>query len=166
MKRLKMASKDPVRDNIQKLAEVFPSVVTETIDEKGKLIRAELDTDHEGVNQAQIDEWYLREVKRTGEKIDLLRLSATGKPEHYIPPTDSKLASDLWVDLSPRGSSETKNLFGLNIFDNPKPTGWIERILRYLRRPSFPGYAGVGPETLPANGQKGYSRQKSLLCRR
>jgi len=38
--RLKMVSKDLVQANMEKLAELFPNVITETIDEKGNLIRA------------------------------------------------------------------------------------------------------------------------------
>lgn len=82
------------------------------------------------VTQEEIDAWYLRKVAETGEEIDLLRLSPTGKPEHYVPPAASKLASTLWTDLSPRGSSDFRAVLpGVEPFDNPKPVAWIRRLL-------------------------------------
>jgi len=91
----------------------------------------ELGGDESQITQEQIDEWYLRECNRTGQKIDLLRLSSTEKPEHYVPPTDVKLGSDLWTDLSPRGSAELESLFGCKVFDTPKPVGLIKRMLEF-----------------------------------
>ena len=38
-----------------------------------------------------IDTWYLRVRERQGGRVDLLRLSRTGKPEHYVPPSETKL---------------------------------------------------------------------------
>lgn len=40
MEKLKMETKDLVQENIEKLAEMFPGVITETRDEKGNLIKA------------------------------------------------------------------------------------------------------------------------------
>lgn len=81
------------------------------------------------ITQEQIDAWYKRETEKTGKKPDLLRLSHLGKPEHYIAPADTKLGSDLWADLPPSGSSQLKALFGKKVFDNPKPTELIKRML-------------------------------------
>ncbi len=97
-----------------------------------KKMLSELSIDPAAIRQDQIDSWYTKKIELEGEEIDLLRLSATGKPEHYIPPTDTKLASDLWIDLTTRGSSVTKKLFGNNIFDNPKPIAWIDRMMRFI----------------------------------
>jgi len=89
----------------------------------------ELDVSANEVTQEQIDEWYQRKVGERKELIDLLRLSANAKPEHYVPPNDTKLGSDLWVDLSPRGSAELNQLFGVRVFDNPKPSDLIRRMI-------------------------------------
>jgi adenine-specific DNA-methyltransferase len=95
-----------------------------------------LDVKSDEVTQAQIDNWYAEEIDRRGKDIDLLRLSPmTGKPEHYIPPSESRLGSDLWTDLSTRGSTEVKNLFGRNVFDNPKPTALLKRMLDFATEP-------------------------------
>ncbi|MBM3475642.1 MAG: site-specific DNA-methyltransferase, partial [Armatimonadetes bacterium] len=42
-----------------------------------------------------IDEYYLRHLEQTGQALDFVRLSSTGKPEHYVPPADTRLASDV-----------------------------------------------------------------------
>lgn len=48
---------------------------------------------------ASIDDYYL-EKKAAGVELDFIRLSKNGRPEHYVPPTESKLASNLWADIS------------------------------------------------------------------
>jgi adenine-specific DNA-methyltransferase len=40
MKKLKMATPDLTQSNIEKIAELFPNVITETKDENGELIKA------------------------------------------------------------------------------------------------------------------------------
>ncbi len=92
---------------------------------------SDLSTSDADVSQKSIDEWYLARTA-DGEDPDLLRLSTGNKPEHYVPPTDSKLGSDLWVDLSPRGTPEVDALFGNKLFDNPKPTALVSRMLSFI----------------------------------
>jgi adenine-specific DNA-methyltransferase len=87
------------------------------------------------VTPEQIDAWHLCERQRTGSRVDLLRLSATGRPEHYVPPAETRLGSDLWTDISPRGSAELRALFGTDIFDNPKPVALIRRMLQFVTEP-------------------------------
>ncbi|MCZ8237710.1 MAG: site-specific DNA-methyltransferase [Leptospiraceae bacterium] len=65
----------------------------------------------QNINQEEIDNYYKNYIENTGEEIDLLRLSKTGKPEHYIPPSETKLASTYWNDLKPNGSSQLKAIF-------------------------------------------------------
>src|SRR5690606_9678580 len=84
----------------------------------------ELGVSAEEVTQEQIDAWYLKE-RRRGRRVDLLRLSAAGKPEHYVPPSDTRLASTLWTDLKAKGSRELARLLGPGIFDNPKSVALI-----------------------------------------
>jgi adenine-specific DNA-methyltransferase len=84
------------------------------------------------VTAEQIDAWHLQERQRTRRRVDLLRLSATGRPEHYVPPTDTRLGSDLWTDISPRGSAELTAIFGASVFDNPKPVALLRRMLQFV----------------------------------
>ncbi|MCK4648413.1 site-specific DNA-methyltransferase, partial [bacterium] len=46
-----------------------------------------------------IDEYYTDILSNTGEKLDFVRLSSTGKPEHYVPPTNYRILSDVWLDI-------------------------------------------------------------------
>jgi adenine-specific DNA-methyltransferase len=54
----------------------------------------------ECANQMSIDEYYLSVLDTTGEKLDFVRLSQTGKPEHYVPPSATQLLNDVWLDIS------------------------------------------------------------------
>jgi len=82
-------------------------------------------------SQQDIDAWVQREENKKGIKIDLLRLSTKGKPEHYIHPTDNKLASDLWIDLKPNGSSQLKKCMGKKYFDTPKSCDLMARLIDF-----------------------------------
>jgi adenine-specific DNA-methyltransferase len=103
--------------------------------EKYERMLKELKVEKDNITQQQIDEWYQKECEKVGEEIDLLRLSSTGKPEHYVPPTETKLGSDLWMDLSSRGSGEVQAIFGCKVFDNPKPVGLVKRMLEFITTP-------------------------------
>ncbi len=52
-----------------------------------------------------IDQYYLKHLEATGISLDFVRLSATGKPEHYVPPADAQLASDLLIGVRTVGKS-------------------------------------------------------------
>jgi hypothetical protein len=46
-----------------------------------------------------IDDYWRKHLERTGQRLDFLRLSATGKPEHYVPPAENVLLGDIWFDV-------------------------------------------------------------------
>lgn len=50
-------------------------------------------------NQMTIDEYYLEVLTSTGKKLDFVRLSPTGVPEHFVPPRDYKILTDTWLDI-------------------------------------------------------------------
>jgi len=90
----------------------------------------ELGGDENAITQDQIDRWWFNEYQRTGKKLDLLRLSRSGRPEHYVPPTSGTLLSDLWGDIQASYSRELQTLFGQEIhFANSKSIKLIERVL-------------------------------------
>jgi adenine-specific DNA-methyltransferase len=91
----------------------------------------EIKKNEETITQQEIDNWYKKYTEDTGEDIDLLRLSSTGKPEHYIPPSASKLASTHWNDIKPNGSSQLKALFGKKVFENPKSVDLVKRLIQF-----------------------------------
>jgi len=131
----------------------------------------ELKVQKDNITQQQIDEWYQKECEKVGEEIDLLRLSSTGKPEHYVPPTETKLGSDLWIDLSPRGSGEVRAIFDRKIFDNPKPVGLVKRMLEFITMPHenniildfFAGSGTTGHAVWDLNKKDGGSRKFILV---
>ena len=100
--------------------------------ENYQLMLKELNKKEEETNQEEIDRWYLEKIKETGEELDLLRLSNTGKPEHFVAPKDTKLASSNWSDLKPNGSNQLKQIFGKKMFNNPKSIDLIKRIIRFV----------------------------------
>ncbi len=119
------------------------------------------------VTQQQIDAWHARESQNRKTKLDLLRLSKTGKPEHYIPPTDKKLGSDLWTDLSTKGTSDIRTLFGRQVFDNPKPVALIKRMIGLITTPAggdivldfFAGSCTTAQAVLELNREDGGNRR-------
>ena len=74
---------------------------------------AVLKTTNEAITQEMIDEYYFSQT----EDLDFLRLSKTGKPEHYISPSDSTLLNSSWYDLLIGSSTEILDLFGRKVFD-------------------------------------------------
>ncbi len=116
------------------------------------------------IPQEEIDKWYIENAQQTGGDLDLLRLSKNGKPEHYVPPSESKMGSDLWTDLSPR-DSEVSSLLGARLFDNPKPLEWLQRIIGYLTHKTdiildfFAGSCTTAHAVLQQNREDGGNRQ-------
>lgn len=100
--------------------------------ENYKEMLEELNISDEEITQEQIDTWYKNKCEESGEEFDLLRLSKNGKPEHFIAPSESKLASNLWTDLKPNGSSQLKALFKKKVFNNPKSVDLIKRIIKLI----------------------------------
>lgn len=108
-----------------------------------------------------IDKWYLKYVEETGDEIDLLRLSENGKPEHYVAPTDKKLLSNMWYDLKPNGQSQLKAIFGKKMFDTPKSTDLIKRLIKFavmkdeaIILDSFAGSGTTGHAVLEYNREE------------
>lgn len=82
--------------------------------------------------QEQIDAWYTQKLAdNDNEEIDLLRLSNNNKPEHYIPPSSSKLVSSLWADIKPNGNNQLKNIFKKKVFETPKSIDLLKRIFTF-----------------------------------
>lgn len=123
------------------------------------------------ITQEDIDAWYFQQVKENGDDPDLLRLSSTGKPEHYVPPSDSKLASSNWSDLKPNGSSQLKALFKKKVFENPKSVDLVKRIIQLVEGEksntlvldSFAGSGTTAQAVLDLNSEDGGNRQFVLV---
>ena len=116
----------------------------------------------------QIDAYYLSHVEAE-ESVDFLRLSRNGKPEHYVPPTGYSLLNDVWFDLPVSSSGEVRALFdGQPIFDNPKPTELVRRVLRFgsetdIVMDFFAGSGTTGHAVLAGNAADGGNRRYILV---
>ncbi len=108
----------------------------------------------------QIDDWY----HKKGNNCDLLRLSKSGKPEHYIPPTDMTLLNSSWTDLLVGSSSEIAGLFDSRVFDTAKLTRLITRMMRFCERDAlildfFSGSATTAHAVMQLNAEDGGNRK-------
>jgi DNA modification methylase len=54
----------------------------------------------DSADKMSIDEYYSWVIDTTGEELDFVRLSSTGRPEHYVPPTETQLLNDVWLDIT------------------------------------------------------------------
>jgi len=79
-------------------------------------------------DQCEIDKWY---VQKLPKKFDLIRLSKTGKPEHYVPPSDKQLLNSLWVDMTVNEPASTFDHLEIQ-FSNPKRIELIKRIVDFV----------------------------------
>jgi adenine-specific DNA-methyltransferase len=125
---------------------------------------SELKKDINSITDEEIDLWYKDQEE---EDLDLLRLSVNGKPEHYVPSTDSQLLNDIWFDIPPHSSRVLKNLFNKKIFDNPKPIALIARILNFSENDSvildfFAGSGTTAHATLQLNSEDAGNRK--FIC--
>ena len=117
--------------------------------------------------QPEIDEWYFSQAPG---KPDLLRMSATGKVEHYVPPSDRKIIGSLWTDMTANESSASMKSLGV-AFDNPKRIALVERIVRFATArdknaivlDSFAGSGTTAHAVLALNEEDGGDRRFILV---
>ena len=114
--------------------------------------------------QELIDEWWF---SQSPNKPDLLRLSKTNKPEHYIPSSNRKIVSSLWTDMTANESSNLSNLLIDNSLNNPKRTDLIKRIIEFITSQSddsiildsFAGSGTTAHAVLALNKEDGGNRK-------
>ena len=109
---------------------------------------------------SQIDAWY----KKQKREVDLLRLSKTGKAEHYIPATNTTLLNSSWMDLLVGSSSEINSLFETKVFDTAKLTSSIVRMLKFSDSNSlildfFSGSSTTAHAVMKLNAEDGGKRK-------
>jgi len=132
-----------------------------------ELMLSELEKKTEELTQQEIDSWFMVKSVEAGEEIDLLRLSVNGKPEHYVPPTDTTLLNDVWFDFSPNSTSVLKSIFGKKVFDNPKPLELVKRICGFASKDAvildfFAGSGTTAHAVMELNKEDGGSRSVIL----
>ena len=125
-----------------------------------KKMLSDLGESENTITQNAIDRYYLSQ----SEEIDLLRLSKTKKPEHYIPPRSTTLLNSSWEDLLVGSSSEILNLFESKVFDTAKLTKVIKRMLGFCEQDSiildfFAGSATTAHAVMQLNAEDGGNRR-------
>lgn len=76
-------------------------------------------------NNITLDDYYLEHYMATNDKLNFVRLNDDGVVQYYVPPSNGKLLSDNWMDLTLAGS-ETK------YFDTEKNPMLIERMVSWI----------------------------------
>jgi adenine-specific DNA-methyltransferase len=132
--------------------------------ENYKKMISDIGVDENSITQEQIDEWYSNQ----DDECDLLRLSDSGKPEHYIPPTDSTLLNTSWMDLLVGSSSEIKRLFGKTVFDTAKLTAMLQRVIAFADKDAiildfFSGSASTAHAVMALNADDGGTRKYIMV---
>ena len=117
----------------------------------------------DSVTQEIIDSWYSQQM----EGLDLLRKSSTGKPEHYITPTNDSLLNSSWMDLLVGSSSEIGQLFDTKVFDTAKLTQTISRAIKFVDKEAiildfFSGSATTAHAVMQLNAEDG-GRRKFIM---
>lgn len=118
-------------------------------------------------SQRAIDKWWSSKLP---EKKDLVRLSTSGRPEHYVPPSTKQLLSSLWTDMISNESRSVLDSLGVQ-FDNPKRVDLIKRIIEFVTPPggsslildSFAGSGTTAHAVLQLNRQDGGNRRFVLI---
>ena len=118
-------------------------------------------------SQAEIDEWWFAQ---SPQKPDLLRMSTTNQPEHFVPPSDRRIVSSLWTDLIVNESPSLVRALEIN-FPNPKRTDLIKRIINYATTSdenaiildSFAGSGTTAHAVLALNKEDGGNRKFILV---
>ena len=117
--------------------------------------------------QAEIDEWWFAQAP---QKPDLLRISTTHRPEHFVPPSNRRIVSSLWTDLIVNESSSLVKALGID-FPNPKRMDLIKRIINYVTNSdknaivldSFAGSGTTAHAVLALNKEDGGNRNFILV---
>lgn len=72
-----------------------------------------------------IDEYYLEHLTATNEKINFLRQNEEGVVQYYVPPSNGKLLSDNWMDITLSGNATEE-------FDTEKSVSLLRRIVAWV----------------------------------
>ena len=107
-----------------------------------------------------LDEWYLENLATLNIGFNFLRKNEDGVVQYYVPPTEGKLLSDNWLDITLAGSFTEE-------FDTEKNPDLLVRAIRWLTEPHhsdiimdfFAGSSSTAHATLQINAEDGGNRQ-------
>lgn len=79
-------------------------------------------------SEMSLDDYFGKIFQETGKEIDFVRLGPDGTVQYYVSPRNYKILADVWMDVSTSGR--------LTDFEHEKHEELLERIIRWLSRPS------------------------------
>ncbi|ROD46248.1 site-specific DNA-methyltransferase [Klebsiella pneumoniae subsp. pneumoniae] len=102
--------------------------------------------------QMSLDDWFFDNLTSTNKKLNFVRKNDEDVVQYYVPPSDGKILSDNWMDISLSGNE--------TIFDTEKNTELLERIINWICRSSndivldfFAGSGTTGHAVLKSNSK-------------
>ena len=109
-----------------------------------------------------IDDYYLDHLTATNLKLNFVRKSDEGTIQYYVPPSEGKLLSDNWMDITLSGS-ETKE------FDTEKSVALLQRVVEWACNKDgtvldfFAGSGTTAHATMAVNEKDGGKRKFILV---
>lgn len=116
----------------------------------------------EYADRMSLDDHFLDHLSATNVKLNFVRLNDEGVVQYYVPPSEGKLLSDNWMDLSLSGNETDE-------FDTEKSVGLLSRIIGWATRGDdlvldfFAGSGTTGHAVLAVNAADGGQRRFILV---
>lgn len=116
----------------------------------------------EHADRISLDDYYLDHLTSTNVKLNFVRLNADGVVQYYVPPSEGKLLSDNWMDLTLSGNETDE-------FDTEKSVGLLSRIVGWVTRDDdivmdfFAGSGTTGHAIFAVNASDGGQRRFILV---
>lgn len=106
-----------------------------------------------------LDEYYLDHLTASNNKLNFVRKNSEGVVQYYVPPSEGKILSDNWMDITLSGN-ETKE------FDTEKSVELLKRIVGWIADSTgslvvdfFSGSSTTAEAVLRLNSEDGGGRQ-------
>ena len=72
-----------------------------------------------------LDDWFLDNLTATNEKLNFVRKNDEGTVQYYVPPTEGKLLSDNWMDITLSGNEASEFDTEKNVELLLRAAGWV-----------------------------------------
>ena len=116
----------------------------------------------EHADRVTLDDYFLDHLSATKTKLNFVRLNAEGVVQYYVPPSEGKLLSDNWMDLTLSGNETDE-------FDTEKSVAMLSRIVGWATRDGdlvmdfFAGSGTTGHAVYAVNAADGGKRNFVLI---
>lgn len=116
----------------------------------------------EHAGRISLDDYYLDHLTATNVKLNFVRLNEDGVVQYYVPPSEGRLLSDNWMDLTLSGNETGE-------FDTEKSVALLSRIIGWATRDGdlvvdfFAGSGTTGHAVFAVNAADGGKRRFILV---